>query len=133
VLLVDRRLVSAVDLGAAAPVLAGLLWVLTAFAFVMTACLPVLLVHYAESAPALLRRSAVLVVARPRQACLTALAVGVVLCVYYVVPGLVPVFGVALPAYVSFSALWGSGVLAVPDRPDRPSPVVHRVPVGAAG
>ncbi len=116
VLLLDRHLLRVVDLGAAAPVLAGLLWVLTAFAFVLTAALPALLAHFAEGPLALLRRGAVLVVARPKQALLNALAVGVVLCVYYVVPGLIPVFGVALPAYLSFSALWGSGVLPAPDR-----------------
>lgn len=116
VLLLDRHLLRVVDLGAAAPVLAGLLWLLTAFAFVLTAALPALLVHYAEGPLAVLRRGAVLVVARPKQVLLNALAVGVVLCVYYVVPGLVPVFGVALPAYLSFSALWGSGVLPAPDR-----------------
>lgn len=116
VLLLDRHLLGVVDLGAAGPVVAGLVWVLTAFAFVMTAALPALSAHFAEGAAALLRRSAILVLARPRQALLNAAAVGVVLCVYYVLPGLVPVFGVALPAYLSFSSLWNSGLLGVPDR-----------------
>jgi uncharacterized membrane protein YesL len=128
VLLIDRHLLGAVDMGAVGPVLAGLLWVLTAFAFVMTACLPALFAHYAEGPAAVLRRAAVLVIARPRQAGLAALAVGVVLCVYYVVPGLVPVFGVALPGYVSFAALWGSGLLAAPDRP---AGTAARVPAAA--
>lgn len=121
VLLVDRRLLGLVDLGAAAPVLAGLLWVVTAFAFVATAALPALQAHFAGGTMSLLRRSAVLVVARPKQALLNALAVGVVLCGYYVVPGLVPVFGVALVALVSTTTLWGSGLLGAPDRHASPS------------
>lgn len=112
VLLVDRHLLTVVDLGLAGPVLAGLLWIVTAFAFVMTAALPALSAHYAEGPGALLRRAAVLVVARPRQALVNAVVVAVVLCTYYVVPGLIPVFGVALPAYVSFAYLWGSGLFA---------------------
>lgn len=128
VLLVDRHLLGVVDLGAVGPVLAGLLWVLTAFAFVATAALPALQAHFAEGPGALLRRAAVLVLARPKQALLNALVVGVVLCGYYVVPGLVPVFGVALPAYLSFSCLWSSGLLGAP----RPVPAGHRpVPVAA--
>jgi uncharacterized membrane protein YesL len=115
VLLFDRHLLGSLDLGAAEPVVAGLVWVLMAFAFLMTAALPALSAHFDEGTTALLRRSAVLVMARPRQALFNALVVGVVLCVYYVVPGLVPVFGIALPAYLSFSSLWESGMLGMPD------------------
>ncbi len=132
VLLVDRRLLELVDLGAAGPVVAGLLWVVTAFTFVLTAALPALQAHFAEGALPLLRRSAVLVVARPKQALLNALAVGVVLCGYYVVPGLVPVFGVALVAFVSTTALWGSGLMGAPARCAAPlvrSDVVVAAPV----
>ncbi|GEK19588.1 YesL family protein [Cellulomonas xylanilytica] len=121
VLLLDRHLLAVVDLGLAGPVLAGLLWVVTAFAFVMTAALPALSAHFAEGPGALLRRGAALVVARPRQALLNAAVVGVVLCTYYVVPGLVPVFGVALPASVSFWYLWGSGLLAAPTTSPAPA------------
>ena len=114
VLLLDRHVLAVVDLGPAGPVLAGVLWVVTAFAFVMTVSLPALSAHFADRPGALLRRAAVLVVARPRQALLNALVVGIVLCTYYVVPGLIPVFGVAMPAYLSFSYLWGSGLLGAP-------------------
>lgn len=56
-------------------------------------------------------RGAVFVVARPVMALLNALVVGVVGCLYYVISGLVPVFGIAAPAYLSFHYLWSSGVL----------------------
>ncbi|QCB93546.1 YesL family protein [Cellulomonas shaoxiangyii] len=114
VLLLDRRVLGVVDLGLAGPVLAGLLTLLTVVAFVMTAALPVLASHFAEGPVRLLRRAAVLVVARPWQALANAVVVGVVLSVYYVVPGLVPVFGLALPAWLSFATLWGSGLLPAP-------------------
>jgi uncharacterized membrane protein YesL len=113
-LLLDRHLLSRVDMGGAAPALAGLLWVLTAVLFVMTASLGSLHAHFAEGPLSMLRRSAVLAVARPKHAIMNALAVGVVLCAYYVVPGLIPVFGVALPAYLSFAVLWRSGLLPAP-------------------
>jgi uncharacterized membrane protein YesL len=116
VLILDRHLLAVVDLGAAAPVVAGLLWTVTAFAFVATAALPALGAHFAEGPVRLLRRSAVLVLGRPKQALLNALAVGVVLCGYYLLPGLVPVFGVALVALVSTSTLWESGLFGSPER-----------------
>jgi uncharacterized membrane protein YesL len=123
VLLLDRHLLAVVDLGAAGPVVAGLLWTVTAFAFVATAALPALQAHFAEGPLRLLRRSAVLVLARPRQAMLNALVVGAVLCGYYVVPGLAPVFGVALVALASTTSLWGSGLFGAPAAPVRPAAV----------
>ncbi|SFJ95699.1 YesL family protein [Cellulomonas sp. KH9] len=111
VLLLDRRVLATTDLGAAGPVLAGLLTVLTVAFFVVSAVLPVLASHYAEGPVRLLRRAVLLVAARPVLALGNAVVVGTVLCAYYLVPGLAPVFGVALPAWLSFSTLWGSGVL----------------------
>jgi len=128
-LLLDRRVLGAVDLGAAGPVVAGLLTVLTVVAFVVTAALPTLASHFAEGPLRLVRRALVLVVARPGHALANAVVVGVVLCAYYVVPGLVPVFGVVLPASLSFATMWGSGLL--PAARPRPEPVPEPVPVPA--
>lgn len=127
-LALDRRVLATVDLGLAGPVLAGLLTLLTLVAFVATAALPVLAAHYAEGPVRLLRRALVLVAARPWQALANAVVVGVVLCAYYVVPGLVPVVGVALPAYLSFATLWGSGLLPAPARADADADRTVRVP-----
>ena len=131
VLLLDRHVLGVVDLGLAGPVLAGLLTLLTVAAFVATAALPALASHYAEGPVRLLRRAAVLVVARPRQALVNALVVGVALGTYYVVPGLVPVFGVALPAWLSFATLWASGLLPNPDAQGRHPGAVPAVPAAA--
>ncbi|QGQ19267.1 DUF624 domain-containing protein [Cellulomonas sp. JZ18] len=123
VLLLDRRLLGVADLGVAGPVLAGLLTVLTVVAFAVTAVLPALAAHFDEGPARLLRRALVLVAARPAHALAHTVVVGAVLCLYYLVPGLVPVLGVALPAYLSFTTLWGSGVLPAPARPAAPRPV----------
>jgi uncharacterized membrane protein YesL len=109
--LFDRRLLGALDLGTVGPVLAGLLWLITAFVFCMTVSVGVLAAHFAENVPALVRRSAVFVLARPVYAGINAALVAVVLCVYYVVPGLAPVFGLAAPVYLSFAYIWSTGVL----------------------
>ncbi|MDP4501706.1 YesL family protein [Nonomuraea turcica] len=111
VLLVDRRLLETADLGVVEPLLGAALWLITLFVSGMSANVWILAAHFAEGPLALVRRSAILVLARPVQAMVTLLAVGVILCVYYVVPGLVPVFGVALPAFVSFAYVWGTTVL----------------------
>ncbi|WP_327589901.1 DUF624 domain-containing protein [Nonomuraea sp. NBC_00507] len=111
VLLVDRRLLETADLGVVEPLLGAALWLITLFVSGMSVNVWILAAHFAEGPLALVRRSAILVLARPVQAMVTLLAVGVILCVYYVVPGLVPVFGVALPAFVSFAYVWGTAVL----------------------
>lgn len=127
VVVLDRQLLATVDLGGAAPVLAGLQTLATLVLAVVTACAFPLAAHFEEGVPALLRRSLTLLLGRPRAAMLTGAAVGAVLCAYYVVPGLVPVFGVALPAWVAVGCLWHSGALpapaAVPTPPAQPSGV----------
>ncbi|NEE00891.1 YesL family protein [Phytoactinopolyspora halotolerans] len=110
-LLFDRHLLTTVDLGALGPLLAGLLWLLTVFVFGMTACVGTLSAHFSESVPALVRRSAVFVLARPVYAAVNAVVVAVVLCVYYLIPGLVPVFGLVVPAYFSFVYIFSTGIL----------------------
>ena len=116
-LLLDRHLLAVVDLGPAAPVVAGLLWVLSAAAFVGTACIGPLSAHYEGGAVVQLRRAAVLLLARPGWALLTAAVLGLVLCAYHELPGLVPVFGVVLPAYLCTSCLWAGGLLRPPAPP----------------
>ncbi|MEV0618862.1 DUF624 domain-containing protein [Nonomuraea sp. NPDC050404] len=110
-LLLDRHLVATVDLGQAGPALAGLLWLLAFLLFCMSAAVGPLAAHFAESVPKLVVRSALLVLARPAVAAFNALTVAVVLCAYYVLPGLVPVFGVVAPAYLSSVYLWSTRLL----------------------
>lgn len=115
--LFDRRLLATADLGVAGPALAGLLWLLSFFLFAMTVVAWPLAAHFAESVPKLVLRSALFVLGRPLTAAFTGLVVAVVLCVYYVIPGLVPVFGFVAPAYLSFAHLWSTRVLPRPRNP----------------
>ncbi|WP_163543544.1 YesL family protein [Occultella kanbiaonis] len=107
----DRRLLATFDVGAAGPALSVLLGALTVLWFVMTASVGVFAAHFAEGPLRVLRRTAVFLLARPIQAVINAVAVGVICCVYYLVPGLVPVFGVVAPAYLAFAYLWSTGIL----------------------
>ncbi|MFI7128708.1 YesL family protein [Nonomuraea sp. NPDC050153] len=111
VLLLDRWLLETADLGVVEPLLGALLWLTTLFVSCMTVNIWILAAHFAEGPLALVRRSAILVLARPLQALVALLVVGVILCGYYLVPGLVPVFGVAVPAFASFAYVWGTAVL----------------------
>ncbi|MEU5870873.1 DUF624 domain-containing protein [Glycomyces sp. NPDC047369] len=111
-LIVDRRVVEHLDLGAAGPFLAGGLTVAGIVLGVVTALVWPLQSHFDEGAGALLRRALVLTAARPATALLAGAGVGALLCVYYLVPGLVPVFGLAAPAALATAVLWRSGVLA---------------------
>lgn len=110
-LLWDGQLLGAGVFAAAAPAVAGLVTIATVVLALMTTQAFALAAHFDEGPGALLRRSAVMVVARPVPTLVNAVVWAVVLCAYYVVPGLVPVFGVVGPAYLSFTYLWGTGVL----------------------
>ncbi|WP_129336138.1 YesL family protein [Cellulomonas endophytica] len=126
VLLLDRRLVATVDLGGLGPALAGLLWVLTLVAAVATLAVPALAAHFDEGVRATLRRAVLLVLGRPLVALGHAAVVGVVLAAYGLVPGLVAVVGLALPALLSFTTLWRSGVLPAATAPPGPAPALDR-------
>ncbi|SDB86074.1 Uncharacterized membrane protein YesL [Sanguibacter gelidistatuariae] len=119
VVVYDHRLLRAVDM-AAAPVLTGLLWILTVALLVVSASVFVLHAHFAESPARVLRRSAVLTIARPVLALVCAGILAVALGLYYVLPGLAVVFGVVAPAFAIMAYVWQSGVLP---RASAPSPV----------
>ncbi len=114
ILVLDRRVVEHLDLGGLGPVLAGGLTVAGVALGLITALVWPLQSHFDESVRALLRRALVLMAGRPASAALAGVGVGVLLCAYYLVPGLVPVFGLAAPAAITTAVLWRSGVLAPP-------------------
>lgn len=114
VLLLDRHLVATVNLGPVSPVLAGLLSVLTGLGLVVTAMAWCLAAHFAEPARGTILRSVKFTLSRPVHAVTASGATAVICAVYYVVPGLAPVLGLAAPAFVCFRWLWHTGVLPVP-------------------
>ena len=110
-LLWDRHLLGLSAGGPLGSLAAGLAWALGFATFVVGSLVLPLQAHFADSVVGLFRRAVALVLARPLVGLGHAAVLAVVLCLYYQLPGLVPVFGVVLPAWVSFSWLWRSGVL----------------------
>jgi uncharacterized membrane protein YesL len=115
----SRRAVDLGVLGASGPALAVALAVVTVLLAAMTAHVETLAAHFDDGALRALRRAAVLAVARPGATLVNLLGVGIVVVAYVQVPGLVPVFGVAAPAWLSTQYLWGTGVLARPPAADK--------------
>ncbi len=113
VVVYDHRLLRAVDM-AAGPVLHGLLWFFTLALLVVTATVFVLHAHFADGPARILRRSAVLTVARPVLALVCAGILAATLGLYYVLPGLAMVFGAVAPAFAISSFVWQTGVLPRP-------------------
>lgn len=111
VVVYDHRLLRAVDMGVAGPALQGVLWLLTLLLLVMSSTVFVLHVHFAESPGRILRRSAVLTIARPVLALMCAAVLAVALGLYYLLPGLGIVFGVVAPAFAIVGYVWQTGVL----------------------
>ncbi|GAB4004994.1 hypothetical protein GCM10029992_51560 [Glycomyces albus] len=112
VLVLDRRVTEGLDLGSLGPFMAGGLTVAGVWLGVITVLVWPLQAHFDEGAGALLRRAAILTAARPGTAAMAATGTGILLCAYYLFPGLVPVFGPAAPAAIATMVLWRSGVLA---------------------
>jgi len=133
-LLVDRSLVSQLDLGGLGPVLAGAHTVAGVVLVVLTAIIWVLQAQFAEGTAALLRRSLVLLAGRPAAAALTAASIGLLLYAYYLVPGFIPVFGIPALAAAATACLWRTGILTAPPIPATerdPQLRVHRAPSAA--
>ncbi|MCC3763777.1 DUF624 domain-containing protein [Glycomyces sp. TRM65418] len=119
-LVLDRRVTAAIDLGGLGPLIAGGLTVAGVWLGVVTVLVWPLQSHFDEGAWALLRRALILTAARPATAAMAGTGVGVLWCAYYLVPGLIPVFGLAAPAAVATAVLWRSGVLAASLAPAAP-------------
>lgn len=126
VLLASRAVVENVDLGTPSPLLAGAHTVLGITLGLTTAIVWPLQAHFNDGAIALLRRALVLLLGRPGTTLLTGAGVGLILCAYYLLPGLIPVFGAIAPAAIATACLWRTGVLANPPVPQtRLAPLTH--------
>lgn len=131
VVLLDRAAVTHLDLGALTPILAGAHTIGALVLGVLTILVWPLQAQFDEGALALLRRSVVMMLGRPAITAITALGVGIVLYAYYLLPGLIPVFGTIAPAAIATACLWRTGVLATSSAV--PSPVATPAPAMAGG
>lgn len=114
VVLVARGVVEHVDLGATGPLLAGGHTVLGVALGLVTVLAWPLQAHFDGGALAVLRHAVVLALGRPGTALVAGAGAGIVLCGYYLLPGLTVVLGVVAPAAVVTAVLWRTGVLVAP-------------------
>ncbi len=109
------RLVLRGGIGEVTPWLSGLVVVLSVLWAAVTLIVWPVAVHFDEPLPRVAKLVVVLALSRPAQS-LVALAVAAGwLGLWRASPGLVPVFGVALPAWCVAWLYWHSGVLPLPD------------------
>lgn len=119
--LVDHWFLRTVDISFG-PALQVPLWLLTVVLLAVSGVIWVLQAHFAEGPFTLLRRSVVLVLARPLLSFPAAGVLAITACVYYVLPGLAVVFGIVAPAAVGVALLWRSGILPGPEARSVPEP-----------
>ncbi|MFC0674617.1 YesL family protein [Brachybacterium hainanense] len=106
----DRAVVLA-GVGAATPLVSGLVVALTVATLLLSATIWPLAAHFADPLPRLWRMAMLLLLSRPA----LTLSIGAVLAasVWLLgrIPGLIPVFGIALTCWAISALIWRSGVL----------------------
>lgn len=115
-LLLDRTVLTGVQLGALAPLASGLIVVLTVVLALLSAVVWPLAAHFSDPVGRLLRMGLVLLVRRPSLALSVAVVLAATVWLVQTVPGIVPVFGVALTAWAITALLWRSGVMPLSPR-----------------
>lgn len=127
----EMRFLRVVSTGPLATMVGGLLWMLAAIVIAAAILAWPLAAHFEGSVFQTLRRALVFLVGRPAAA-LSYLGVFIgVIAAYVLLPGLLPVFGLAAPAWLASAVLWRMGALerySAPDpdadsssKPSRPS------------
>lgn len=120
VLALDRWILGGTELGAqlglASPLASGLVVVLTVALVLLSAVAWPLSAHFSDPVPRLLRMGLVLLVRRPSTTLSLALVLTAAVWIVQTVPGLVPVFGLVLPAWIVTALLWRSGAMPLTPR-----------------
>ncbi|MGY5764157.1 YesL family protein [Brachybacterium sp. DNPG3] len=111
VIAVDRWVLGP-GIGAATPWLSGVVVALTVVLALLSAVVWPLQAHFSDPLPRLLRMALVLLLARPLRTLAVAGVLAATIAVWGAVPGLVPVFGIVLPAWAITAIYWRAGVLA---------------------
>ena len=115
-LLLDRTVLTGVQLGALAPLVSGLLVVLTVVLALLSAVALPLFVHFSEPVGRVLRMALVLLVRRPTITIAVAMILVASGWLTQTAPGVVPVFGMSLTAWAITALLWRSGVMPLSPR-----------------
>ncbi|ATG54684.1 hypothetical protein CFK41_07820 [Brachybacterium ginsengisoli] len=116
VLALDRRVLTGTQFGdqlsaALGPLASGVVVVLTVVLMLLSAVMWPLAAHFSDPLPHLLRMGLVLLVRRPSITLAIALLLAAAIWLAQTMPGLVPVFGLALPAWAVTAVLWRSGAM----------------------
>lgn len=99
------------------PLASGLVVVLTIVLLLLAAVMWPLAAHFSDPLPRLLRMGLVLLVRRPSITVSLALVLATTVWIAQTVPGLVPVFGLALPVWAITALLWRSGAMPLSSSP----------------
>lgn len=110
-LALDRAVLTGVSLGSIAPLVSGLVVVLTVVLVLLSSVVWPLAAHFDDPVGRLLRMGLVLLLRRPTVALLIAVVLAAAIWVAQTVPGLMPVLGIALPAWAVTTLLWRSGAM----------------------
>lgn len=110
-LALDRAVLTGVALGSIAPLVSGLVVVLTVVLVLLSSVVWPLAAHFADPIGRVLRMGLVLLLRRPSIALFTAVLLAATIWVAQTVPGLVPVFGIVLPAWAVTTLMWRSGAM----------------------
>ncbi|WP_114855409.1 YesL family protein [Brachybacterium sp. YJGR34] len=110
-LLADRWVLSALDLGTAGPAASGIVVLLTVALALVTVVVWPLAAHFEDPLRTVLRMVLTVLVARPGLTLSVLVVLGAAAAIWQSLPGLVPVFGLALPCWVVTFLVWRSGVL----------------------
>lgn len=112
VLALDRWVLTGTQLSTTTgPLASGLVVVLTVVLVLLSAVVWPLAAHFSDPLPRLLRMGLVLLVRKPSITFSLALVLAGTIWLAQSVPGLMPVFGLALPAWVVTALLWRSGAM----------------------
>lgn len=102
---VDFQLLNEFKMGLMGEIVAYVLLFLSMILFLMTLYVFPIYIRYKCKALEYVKRSFILVIGKPKEALISFVMAGLILVLYYNIPGLVPVFGMSLYAFVSLRVI----------------------------
>ncbi|MFC6465724.1 YesL family protein [Marinilactibacillus sp. GCM10026970] len=102
VLYIDFRLLGIFNMGVMGTVAVTILTLLTVLFILLLMHLFPIYVQFEDSIFNYIKRSFILMVGKPKDTIVAAILAAIIVIVYYNLPGLIPVFGLSIFAYISF-------------------------------
>lgn len=101
IIYIDFNFLSQFDMGLVGNVVSGLLVAISLILFLMNLYLFPIYVHFKGNIRSYIKRSFALIIGKPKESLVSLSMAAILIVLYYNLPGLVPVFGITLYAYVS--------------------------------